>query len=145
MADPAALDLIVGGFVGTAVMSMMMMIGKMLGMAPEDWDMMKDGMGAKMKEMMGAPEWMAYVVHFMLGAIIFPFAYWYVWVDTLGIDLNNYINAVIFILIFGAMMILMFGFLGAPSEWRMKMAMGVVMGHVLYGLILAFFIEQAYF
>jgi hypothetical protein len=33
-------------------------------------------------------------------------------------------------------MIAMLGFLGAPSEWRSKMSMGIVGAHIVYAIVL---------
>ena len=38
-------------------------------------------------------------------------------------------------LVFAGMMIIMLDFLGAPSEWKSKMSMGIVMAHVVYVIV----------
>lgn len=131
----AILDLIVGGFVGTIIMTMMILYGYMMSLMPKDWNMIVDGMGKKMNEMMGVPASMAWVVHFMIGTIIHPLTYDNVWVGILGLSFGAYFNEIIYALIFAVMMILMLGFLGAPKEWRGKMAIGIIMAHIIYAVI----------
>lgn len=139
------LDLIVGGFVGTVVMTMMILYGYMMQLMPKDWNMIIDGMGKKMNEMMGVPATMAWVVHFAIGTLIHPYFYDLVWVGALGITLGAYINEIVYALIFAIVMIIMLGFLEAPSEWRGRMSIGIIMAHIVYAVILALFVSLSLF
>ncbi len=141
----AILGLIVGGFVGTVVMTMMILYGYMMSLMPKDWNMIVDGMGKKMNEMMGVAPSMAWFVHFMIGTIIHPVVYQYLWVDTLHIGLGVYINEIVYAIIFAIMMVMMLGFLGAPNGWRVKMSIGIIMAHIVYAVVLAFIASLSVF
>ncbi|RMG26353.1 MAG: hypothetical protein D6732_21385 [Methanobacteriota archaeon] len=141
----AILDLIVGGFIGTVVMTMMILYGYMMSLMPKDWNMIIDGMGKKMNDMMGVPASMAWGVHFLIGTIIHPLVYDSVWVGALGLNLGPYINEIIYAIIFAIIMIMMLGFLEAPREWRGKMAIGIIMAHIVYAIVLALFASLALF
>ncbi len=102
----AILDLIVGGFIGTVVMTMMILYGYMMSLMPKDWNMIIDGMGKKMNDMMGVPASMAWAVHFLIGTIIHPFVYDSVWVGALGLNLGPYINEIVYAIIFAIIMVM---------------------------------------
>ena len=79
----------------------------------------------------------------MIGVVVHPIVFTFIWFEFI-FDSNIYLSAIIYAVLFGIMMFMMLGFLGAPSEWRMKMGMGIIMGHVIYGLSLALFADQAF-
>lgn len=133
--------LILGGFIGTVIMTLFMQIGKKMGMMPPDFDMMKDGMGQKMNDMIGVPKNMALVMHFIIGTLILPLFYSLIWVDIISLGMGI-VGALIFFNIFGLIMIMMLPMLGAPDGWKGKMSMGIIMGHIIYALIV-FYTGQA--
>ncbi|MHA2030331.1 MAG: hypothetical protein ACW99A_12110 [Candidatus Kariarchaeaceae archaeon] len=82
--------------------------------------------------MMGVPKEMAWAAHFAIGTLIHPFL-----LDTIDLGLGNYFSEIAYALVFAIMMIAMLGFLGAPTEWKPKMSMGIIAAHVVYAIVLA--------
>ncbi len=132
-------NLILGGFLGTIVMSIMIVYGYMMQLMPPSWSMISDGLGGMMNEMMGMPKMSAWGVHFMIGTLIHPLVYDYLWVGILKITLGSYLNEIVYAMIFAIMMIAMLGMMKAPREWWVKMSIGILMAHIVYALILAYF------
>lgn len=130
-------DLLISGFIGTIIMTMLMMMGKRMKLMPSDFDLMIDGLGQKMNDMLKTPNQFAYVFHFMIGTAVLPILYSFVWVGMLALP-SSIIGSLVFFNIFGLIMIMMFPFLGVPSEWRLKTALGVIMGHVFYAIVFHF-------
>ncbi len=136
----AILTVMLGGFLGTIIMTMMILFGDKMFVMPPRYNMITDGLGKKINEMTGMPINIAWIVHFGIGTVMHPLLYVYAWSGLLGINIiNNIVNTILFALVFGVMMASMLGFLGAPKEWRLRMTMGVLMAHVVYGLILGLF------
>ena len=131
--------LILAGLIGTAVMTIFMQIGAKMGMMPPDFNMMIDGMGQKMNDMMGVPNQAAMLMHFIIGSLVLPLLYQFFWIEVLSLGLGV-LGALIFFNIFGLIMIFMLPMLGAPEEWRGKMSIGIIMGHIVYALIV-FYLE----
>ena len=130
-------ELIIGGFLGTIVMTMMILYGSKMNLMPSGWNMLTDGLGGMMNNMMGVSPNMAYMVHFLIGTVVHPLTYNYIWVDALGVDLGSYINEIVYALIFAVMMIGMLPMLKAPDGWTSKIAMGIIMAHIVYAIVLA--------
>ncbi len=138
-------SLVTGGLVGTIIMTMMILYGYMMKMMPENWNMITDGLGAMMNKMVGLPNSMGWLMHFMIGVIIHPLLFEYVWVGTFGITLGGAIlNAVVFAMIFALMMIVMSTMMEIPEFSRMMMAIGIIMAHLVYGLVLGYFSTLAF-
>ncbi|OLS21058.1 MAG: hypothetical protein HeimC2_33300 [Candidatus Heimdallarchaeota archaeon LC_2] len=117
------------GFVGTVVMTMMILFGDRMGLMPpqSQYRLIVDGMGGKMNEMMGVPKEMAWAVHFGIGTILHP-----VLIDILDL---SFASEIVYALVFAGVMIMMLSFMGAPSEWKSKMSMGIIMAHLAYVII----------
>ena len=130
-------NLFLGGFLGTIVMTMMILFGDKMKMMEPGWNMLTDGLGKKMNDMMGVPTWMGYVVHFIIGIVAHPLLFLYVWTPL--VSLTGFVSVLVFIMIFGVMMVMMLGMLGVPSEWKMKTAVGVLMAHLMYAIVLSLF------
>ncbi len=117
------------GFVGTVVMTMMILFGDKMGLMPpqSQYRLIVDGMGGKMNEMMGVPKEMAWAAHFAIGTIVHPLL-----IDILALSAAL---EFLYALVFAGAMIMMLDFMGAPSEWKSKMSMGIVMAHVVYVIV----------
>jgi len=132
-ARPALLKAVLGGFVGTAVMTMMMyfvapmMLGKPMDVA------------ALLGSVLGGSWLLGMLMHFINGSIIFPFIYVYLayqflpgkpWLKgtLLGISLWLLSQAVVTPMMGG-------GFFSANSGGLMAV-MASLMGHIIYGSLL---------
>lgn len=117
------------GFVGTVVMTMMILFGDKMGLMPpqSQYRLIVDGMGGKMNDMMGVPKEMAWIVHFGIGTIAHPLL-----IDILDL---SFVTEIAYALVFAFAMIMMLDFMGAPSEWKSKMTMGIIMAHVVYVIV----------
>ncbi|MFV2014919.1 MAG: hypothetical protein ACC656_05805 [Candidatus Heimdallarchaeota archaeon] len=117
------------GFVGTIVMTMMIIFGDKMGVMPpqSQFRLIVDGLGGKMNEMMGVPKEMAWGVHFAIGTIIHPLL-----IDLLDLNL---VTEIAYALVFAIAMIMMLDFMGAPKEWKSKMSMGIIVAHIVYILV----------
>ena len=122
---------ILGGIIGTAIMSIVMFIAPKMGipkMSPPD-------MLAAMTGMSVIGGW---VMHFMIG-IIFAFTYTYLFAPTVKIS-NLFLKGSIFglvVFIFAQIMMVIIGsMLSMPKmEGSMLLLMiGSIMGHIIYGM-----------
>ena len=122
---------ILGGIIGTAIMSMVMFIAPMMGipkMSPPD-------MLAGMMEM---PVIVGWVMHFMIG-IVFAFAYTYLFAPKVKIS-NIFLKGAVFgfvVFIFAQIMLAIIGaMLPMPKmEGSLILTMiGSIMGHIIYGI-----------
>ncbi|MDP2208519.1 MAG: hypothetical protein Q8K98_07070 [Bacteroidota bacterium] len=131
---------LIGGIIGTAVMTMVMMIAPMLGMP-------KMNPPAMLSMMMGFPIVVGWMMHFMIG-IIFAMAYAFFFLNVLKKISNNILKGAIFgmaVFIFAQIMMAIMGMMMPmpPMEGSMLlMMMGSIMGHVIFGITVAMFVKE---
>jgi len=132
---------ILGGIVGTAVMTLIMLIGPMMGMP-------KMNSGEMLGGMMGMPVFVGWIIHFMIG-IIFAMVYAFLFLKVLGKITSNVLKGAIFgfaVFVFAQIvMVLMGALMGGmpPPEGNMVMIIvGSIIGHIIYGIVVALFIPN---
>jgi uncharacterized membrane protein YagU involved in acid resistance len=127
-----------GGIIATAVMTMLMLVAPMMGM-PD----MK--IGNMMAGFMGIPVWAGWAMHLMIGII---WAMVYVFLVRDRFTLNPALKGLLFAILPWMLMQLMvmpimgMGLFSANSPEAMKMVMGTLMGHLVYGLVLGITAKQ---
>lgn len=130
---PNALRAILGGFVGTLAITLMMYkVGPMMGM-------MKMDIAESLGKMMGMGWTMGMVIHFMNGTIIFPVIYIFLLYRVLpgGPTVKGTTWGVILWLVAQVMVMPMMG--GGVFSSRMGGMMaagGSLIGHIIYGALL---------
>lgn len=132
---------VLGGILGTAVMTMVMFIAPLMGMP-------KMNPAAMLSAMMGIPIVVGWVMHFMIG-IVFGLGYVFVlekWVRRIN---SRLLKGAIFgfaVFIFAQVMMAVMGAVmdGMPSpEGNMLLIMmGSIIGHVVYGIVTVQFIKN---
>lgn len=132
---------IIGGIVGTAVMTMVMFVAPMMGMP-------KMNPAEMLSMMMGFPLAIGWMMHFLIG-IIFALTYSFVFIKVVKKISNNILKGAIFGLaafIFAQITIAIMGaMLGGmpPMEGSMMLMMiGSIMGHVIFGIVVAAFVKE---
>lgn len=132
---------VIGGLVGTAAMTMVMFIAPMMGMP-------KMSPPAMLSTMMGVPLFAGWIGHFMIG-VIFTLMYAFLLYPLLkkvsgrifkGILFG--LAAFIFAQIAMAMMGAMLGGMPAPEGNMVLVAMGSVIGHLVFGVVAALFVVE---
>lgn len=122
---------ILGGIIGTIIMTIITMIAPMMGMpkmSPPDM----------LAVMMGMPVIVGWVMHFMIG-IIFAFAYTYLFAPKVKIN-NLFVKGAIFgfvVFIFAQIMMAIMGAMLPMPKMEgsmMLMMVGSIMGHIIYGM-----------
>lgn len=131
---------ILAGIIGTAVMTLVLMIAPMMGMPkmspPEILSMM-----------MGFPIIAGWMMHFMIG-IIFAMAYAFFFINLVKKISNNILKGAIFgmaAFIFAQIMMAIMGmmFPMPPMEGSMMLMMvGSIIGHVIFGITVALFVKE---
>ena len=122
---------ILGGIIGTAIMSMIMFIAPMMGMPKMSSPDMLAGM-------MGMPLMVGWVMHFMIG-IIFAFAYTYLFAPKVKIS-NLFLKGAVFgfvVFIFAQIMMAIMGAMLAMPKMEGSLILvmiGSIMGHIIYGM-----------
>lgn len=131
---------ILGGIVATLAMTMLMLMGPKMGMP-------KMNTGEMLGGMMGLPEAVGWMMHFMIG-IIFAYAYLFLLNSRLPIT-NNYVRGGIYgfiVFIFAQIIMAMMGAMGMmpemPKDNMAMMIVGNIMGHIVYGIVLGAFIKK---
>jgi len=134
---------LIGGIIGTAVMTLVMMIAPMMGMP-------KMSPPEMLSMMMGFSIVVGWMMHFMIG-VIFAMAYAFFFINVVKKVSNNILKGAIFgmaAFIFAQIMMAIMGmmFPMPPMEGNMILMMvGSIMGHVIFGITVAMFVkEQAY-
>lgn len=132
---------LIGGIVGTAVMTMVMFIAPMMGlpkMSPPEM----------LSMMMGFPIIVGWLMHFMIG-IIFAMAYAFFFINVVKKINNNILKGAIFgfaVFVFAQIaMAIMGAMMGGmpPMEGSMMLMMiGSIMGHVIFGITVALFVKE---
>ncbi|MFT5336895.1 MAG: hypothetical protein ACI9YL_000897 [Luteibaculaceae bacterium] len=131
---------LLGGFIGTAIMTMVMMIASMLGMP-------KMSPPAMLSEIIGLPILVGWLMHFIIGiifAMIYAFNFKYLLKKVGDTILKGaifgmvvFISAQIIMTIMGKMIVM------PPMEGSMVLIMvGSFIGHVIFGIIVAAFVKE---
>ncbi len=133
---------ILGGFVATLVMTMMMFTARMMGLPKMDIAaMLGSMMSGPIPATMSRTWWMGELLHFINGTIVFSLVYAYVfsarfpgspWLKGVQWGLSLWILAQVLI-----MPIMGMGFFSAQTPQPMLSLMGSLVGHIIYGAVLA--------
>lgn len=121
-----------GGVAATVAMTILMLVAPMMGMPP-----MK--IGNMMADFMGMPVWTGWAMHLMIGIV---WASVYVFVVKERLTMNPALKGMLFALLPWFLMQVMvmpmmgMGVFSMNSPEPMKMVIGTLMGHLLYGLVL---------
>lgn len=130
----------IGGIIGTAVMTVVMMIAPMMGMP-------KMNPPEMLSMMMGFPIVVGWLMHFMIG-IIFAMAYAFFFFNFVKKVSNNILKGAIFgfaVFIFAQIMMAIMGmmFTMPPMEGSMILVMvGSIIGHVIFGITVTMFVKE---
>jgi hypothetical protein len=125
---------ILGGIIGTAIMTIVTMIAPMMGMP-------KMSPPALLASMMGMPIIAGWVMHFIIG-IIFALAYTYLFAPKIKIS-NIIAKGAVFgfvVFVFAQVMMSIMGAMlpmPAPEGSLLLMMMGSLVGHLIYGIAVA--------
>ena len=132
---------ILAGIIGTAIMTVVMMVAPMMGMPKMSPPEMLSGM-------LGMPVFVGWLMHFMIG-IMFAFAYTYLCIFKWKIS-NVYLKGAVFGIIAFVFAQIMMGIMGAmmpmpKMEGSMMLTMiGSLMGHIIFGIAVAKTVGNAY-
>ena len=132
---------ILAGIIGTAIMTLVMMVAPMMGMPKMSPPEMLSGM-------LGIPILVGWIMHFMIG-IMFAFAYTYlcifkhkinnVWLKGAVFGIIAFIFAQIMLAIMGAMLPM------PKMEGSMMLTMiGSLIGHIVFGMAIAKTVGETY-
>lgn len=130
----------IGGIIGTAVMTIVMLIAPMMGMPKMNPPQM-------LSMMMGFPIIFGWLMHFMIG-IIFAMIYAFFFINLIKKVSNNIFKGAIFgfaVFIFAQIMMAIMGmmFPMPPMEGSMLLMMiGSIMGHIIFGITVALFVKE---
>ena len=122
---------ILGGIVGTMIMTIVMMIAPMMGMP-------KMSPPAMLAGMMNMPLGMGWIIHFIIG-VMFAFAYTYLFAPKVKIG-NIFLKGAVFgfvVFVFAQIMMAIMGAMLPMPKMEgsmMLMMIGSIMGHVIYGM-----------
>ncbi|MBL0126425.1 MAG: hypothetical protein IPP83_02975 [Flavobacteriales bacterium] len=140
--NPKLLKAIVAGVAGTAVMTLVMMIAPMMGMP-------KMNPPAMLSMMMGMPIAIGWIMHFMIG-IVFALAYALLFMKVVRKVNSPVLKGVLFGLAAFVFAQMAMGAMGAilggmpPMEGSMMlMAIGGIVGHVVFGIVVALVVKDA--
>lgn len=131
---------LIGGIIGTAVMTLVMMIAPMMGMP-------KMSPPEMLSMMMGFPIVVGWMMHFMIG-VIFAIAYAFFFINVVKKISNNILKGAIFgmaAFVFAQIMMAIMGMMlpMPPMEGSMMLMMvGSIMGHVIFGITVALFVKK---
>lgn len=132
---------IIGGIVGTGVMTVVMMLAPMMGLP-------KMNPPAMLAMMMGFPVAIGWIMHFMIG-IIFAMSYAFVFINVVKKVSNNIakgalfgLAAFVFAQIAMAIMGAMLGGMPPMEGSMMLMMIGSILGHVIFGITVTIFIKE---
>ena len=132
---------VVGGIIGTAVMTMVMFVTPLMGMP-------KMNPAAMLSAIMGMPIVIGWIMHFMIG-VVFGIGYVFVfekWVRKINSRLLKgaifgfavFIFAQVMMAVMGAIM----GGMPSPEGNMLLIMMGSIIGHVVYGIVTVQFIKN---
>jgi hypothetical protein len=132
---------ILGGSIGTAIMTMVMFVAPMMGMPKMSPPEMLSGM-------LGMPVFVGWIMHFMIG-IMFAFVYTYLCIFKWKIS-NVYLKGAVFGIIVFVVAQIMMAIMGAmmpmpKMEGSMMLTMiGSLMGHIIFGMSVSKTVGNAY-
>lgn len=132
---------ILAGIIGTAIMTVVMMVAPMMGMPKMSPPEMLSGM-------LGTPVFVGWVMHFMIG-IIFAFVYTFLCIFKWKIS-NVYLKGAVFGIIafvFAQIMMAVMGTmlpLPAMVGSKILLMIGSLMGHIIFGIVVAKTVGNAY-
>lgn len=125
---------VLGGLVGTAVMTLIMFIAPMMGMPKMNPAEMLSGM-------LGVPTFLGWIMHFMIG-IVFAASYVFIISELLKKVNSKVINGALFgliVFVFAQIMMMMMkslmGGMASPEGNMALMMIGSIMGHLVYGVV----------
>lgn len=130
---------LIGGLVGTAVMTIVMMVAPMMGMP-------KMSPPHMLSMMMGVPIVIGWMMHFMTG-VIFAMGYAFIFIDIVKKVNNNILKGVLFGLaafVFAQIMMAVMGMMMPmpPMEGSKMLSMiASIMGHVIFGITVTQFVK----
>jgi len=118
---------VLGGVVGTIVMTVIILIGPMMGMP-------KMSPPAMLAGMMGMPIFVGWMMHFIIG-IVFALAYTFLLAPKVKIA-NLFIKGGVFGIIVFVFAQIVMAIMGGPKPEgsMMMLMMGSVIGHIIYGI-----------
>ena len=131
---------LLGGIIGTAAMTLVMMIAPMMGIP-------KMSPPAMLSMMMGFPIVVGWIMHFMIG-VIFAMAYAFFFINVVKMVNSNILKGAIFgmaAFIFAQIMMAIMGmmFPMPPMQGSMMLMMvGSIMGHVIFGITVVLFVKE---
>ena len=131
---------ITAGIIGTAVMTLFMMIAPMMGMPKMSAPHMLSGM-------LDVPIAVGWVLHFMIGTI-FAFSYAYFFINALKKVSSPILKGAIFgftVFIFAQIMMAIMGMMmpmPAMEGIMMLMMIGSIMGHIVFGITVALLVKE---
>ncbi len=132
---------VLGGIVGTVVMTMIIFVAPMMGMPKMNPPAMLSGM-------LGMPIFIGWIMHFMIG-IIFALSYVLFFSFLLGKCEKKILKGAFFgitVFIFAQVAMLMMrmlpGSMSAPEGSLFLQIIGSLMGHIIYGIVVISFIKD---
>ncbi len=139
--DNAIFKSIIAGIIGTAAMSMLMMVAGQLGMPTMEPPLM-------LSTTMGVPVLVGWIMHFMIG-IVFALMYVYLFRGVLSGIGSTAVKGVVFGLIAFVfaqigmtLMGMLFSTMPEPQGNRALMMVSGLVGHVVFGLIVAMVVSR---
>lgn len=134
--NPKIQKTILAGLIGTAVMTLIMILAPMMGMPKMSAPGMLSGM-------LGTPLFVGWLMHFMIG-IMFAFAYSYAILCLFNHKIQNiYLKGAVFGLMVFVVAQIMMAIMGAMMPMpemagsKALMMLGSLMGHIFYGIAVA--------
>jgi len=131
---------IIGGLAATAVMTLVTFMAPLMGMPEMNPPAMLSGM-------MGAPIVVGWLAHFMIG-VIFALAYTYLFAPNIKIR-NVMLSGAAYglaVFVFAQVVMLMMGMMvgemPAPQGSMILSMVGGIMGHVIYGIVVALIVKS---
>jgi len=131
---------LMGGIIGTLVMTIVMMVAPMMGMP-------KMNPPAMLASMMGFPIVVGWIMHFMIG-ISFALAYAFFFVKLVKRISNNIVKGAVYgfaAFVFAQIMMGMMSFIMPPPPMEgsmMLMMVGSIMGHIIFGITIIYFVKE---
>ena len=132
---------ILAGIIGTAIMTVVMMVAPTMGMPKMSPPKMLSGM-------LGMPVVVGWIMHFMIG-IMFAFAYTYLCIFKHKIS-NVWLKGAVFGIIAFVFAQIMMGIMGMMMPMpkmegsMVLMAIGSLMGHIIFGMAVAKTVGETY-
>lgn len=138
---PKILKALIAGVIGTAAMTAVMKVAPMMGMPKMD-------PAAMLSMMMGFPLMVGWMMHFIIG-IVFALAYALLFMGAVRKVKSPVLKGVLFGLAAFVFAQVVMGIMGAmmggmpPMEGSMMlMAIGSIMGHVVFGIVVALMVKE---